>query len=54
MELVLKAEISTSFALFVLSLNKTYLTHLFPVFLEWLYQEPGKLSVPLFAFSDPA
>ena len=30
------------------------LTHLFPVFLESLYQEPGKLHVPVFAFPDPA
>lgn len=48
----IKSRFSTSLALFI---SEEYcLTHLFPVFLESLYQEPGKLHVPVFAFSDPA
>jgi hypothetical protein len=48
----IKSRFSTSLALFF---SEEYcLTHLFPVFLESLYQEPGKLHVPVFAFPDPA
>lgn len=45
---------STSFALLVSSPNQPQLTHLFPAFLELLYQEPGKPVMLVFAFSDPA
>lgn len=50
----MKGRFPASFVLFVLFLNKAYLTHLFPVFLKSLYQEPGKLSVLVFGFSDSA
>lgn len=49
-----KGRFSTSFAVFVSSLNTVRLTHLFPACLRLLSQEPGKLSVLVFAFSDPA